>query len=145
MLFWHLLGRENAHIRSSMLRFSLGRSFKIAIVIQFLGGCWVVDVNYLSSAAGVGGAHSALRRRRYKLKLEEANPSAQWAPPLKQEMSLGRIFNLSNFPNFPKLLISPAYSFIKTNNQKTIATIRKGINFVPAEVKNTTKYECARC
>ena len=35
MLFWHLLGRENAHIRSSMLRFSLGRSFKIAIVIQF--------------------------------------------------------------------------------------------------------------
>ena len=38
MLFWHLLGRENAHIRSSMLRFSLGRSFKIAIVIQFLGG-----------------------------------------------------------------------------------------------------------
>ena len=36
MLFWHLLGRENAHIRSSMLRFSLGRSFKIAIVIQFL-------------------------------------------------------------------------------------------------------------
>ena len=58
---------------------------------------------------------------------------------------LGRIFNLSNFPNFPKLLISPAYSFIKTNNQKAIATIRKGINFVPAEVKNTTKYECARC
>ena len=35
MLFWHLLGRENAHIHSSMLRFSLGRSFKIAIVIQF--------------------------------------------------------------------------------------------------------------
>ena len=35
MLFWHLLGRENAHIRPSMLRFSLGRSFKIAIVIQF--------------------------------------------------------------------------------------------------------------
>ena len=56
MLFWHLLGRENAHIRSSMLRFSLGRSFKIAIVIQFLGGCWVVDVNYLSSAAA-GVAH----------------------------------------------------------------------------------------
>ena len=36
MLFWHLLGRENAHIRSSMLRFSFGHSFKIAIVIQFL-------------------------------------------------------------------------------------------------------------
>ena len=35
MLFWHLLRHENAHIRSSMLRFSLGRSFKIAIVIQF--------------------------------------------------------------------------------------------------------------
>ena len=62
--------------------------------------------------------------------------------------SVGRIFNLSNFPNFPnfpKLLISYIYSFIKTNNQKAIATIRKGINFVPAEVKNTTKYECARC
>ena len=70
MLFWHLLGRENAHIRSSMLRFSLGRSFKIAIVIQFLGGCWVVDVNYLSSAAA-GVARNALRRRRYKLKLEK--------------------------------------------------------------------------
>ena len=52
MLFWHLLGRENAHIRPSMLRFSFGRSFKIAIVIQFFGG--VVGVNYLSSvAAGV--------------------------------------------------------------------------------------------
>ena len=45
MLFWHLLGHENAHIRPSMLRFSFGRSFKIAIVIQFFGGalkgrCW---------------------------------------------------------------------------------------------------------
>ena len=58
---------------------------------------------------------------------------------------LGRIFNLSNFPNFPKLLISPTYTFIKITNQKAIATIRKGINFVTAEVKNTTKYECARC
>ena len=38
MLFWHLLGLENAHIRSSMLRFSFGRSLKIAIVIQFCGG-----------------------------------------------------------------------------------------------------------
>ena len=38
MLFWHLLGHENAHIRPSMLRFSFGRSFKIAIVIQFFGG-----------------------------------------------------------------------------------------------------------
>ena len=38
MLFWHLLGHENAHIRPSMLRFSFGRSFKIAIVIQFLWG-----------------------------------------------------------------------------------------------------------
>ena len=35
MLFWHLLCHENAHIRFSMLRFSLGRSFKIAIVIRF--------------------------------------------------------------------------------------------------------------
>ena len=64
---------------------------------------------------------------------------------LRKLRSVGRIFNLSNFPNFPKLLISYIYSFIKTNNQKAIATIRKGINFVPAEVKNTTKYECARC
>ena len=40
MLFWHLLGLENAHIRSSMLRFSFGRSFKIAIVIQFLVLRW---------------------------------------------------------------------------------------------------------
>ena len=55
MLFWHLLGRENAHIRSSMLRFSLGRSFKIAIVIQFLvelmGCCWCE----LSIFGGGGG------------------------------------------------------------------------------------------
>ena len=36
MLFWHLLCHENAHIRFSMLRFSFGRSFKIAIVIRFL-------------------------------------------------------------------------------------------------------------
>ena len=35
MLFWHLLRHENAHIRFSMLRFSFGRSFKIAIVIRF--------------------------------------------------------------------------------------------------------------
>ena len=35
MLFWHLLCHENAHIRFSMLRFSFGRSFKIAIVIRF--------------------------------------------------------------------------------------------------------------
>ena len=57
MLFWHLLGRENAHIRSSMLRFSLGRSFKIAIVIQFLGSVegafWCEN---LSSVAAGGGA-----------------------------------------------------------------------------------------
>ena len=55
MLFWHLLGRENAHIRSSMLRFSLGRSFKIAIVIQFLvefmSRCWCE----LSIFGGGGG------------------------------------------------------------------------------------------
>ena len=35
MLFWHLLCHENAHIHFSMLRFSFGRSFKIAIVIRF--------------------------------------------------------------------------------------------------------------
>ena len=35
MLFWHLLRHENTHIRFSMLRFSFGRSFKIAIVIRF--------------------------------------------------------------------------------------------------------------
>ena len=35
MLFWHLLRHENAHIRFSMLRFSFGRSFKIAVVIRF--------------------------------------------------------------------------------------------------------------
>ena len=48
MLFWHLLGLENAHIRSSMLRFSFGRSLKIAIVIQFLvlklNGLWTLKM-----------------------------------------------------------------------------------------------------
>ena len=64
MLFWHLLGRENAHIRSSMLRFSLGRSFKIAIVIQFFCflevcsfGIWLVVkiLTYAKYAAVFGG------------------------------------------------------------------------------------------
>ena len=36
MLFWHLLCHENAHIRFSMLRFSFGRSFKIALLYDFL-------------------------------------------------------------------------------------------------------------
>jgi hypothetical protein len=48
MLFWHLLGHENAHIRPSMLRFSFGRSLKIAIVIQFLvlklNGVWTLKM-----------------------------------------------------------------------------------------------------
>ena len=70
MLFWHLLRHKNAHIRFSMLRFSFGRSFKIAIVIRFFvflevcsfGICsvtkmltYVLNEN-LSSVAGGGGA-----------------------------------------------------------------------------------------
>ena len=73
MLFWHLHGLENAHIRSSMLRFSFGRSLKIAIVIQFLGAlkvrCWC-ELFIFDGGGGV--AHfSALRHRRYKLTLEK--------------------------------------------------------------------------
>ena len=55
MLFWHLLGHENAHIHPSMLRFSFGRSLKIAIVIQFWRCCWGVKI-YLRWRRG-GVAH----------------------------------------------------------------------------------------
>ena len=65
MLFWHLLGLENAHIRSSMLRFSFGRSLKIAIVIQFLvlmlNGVWTLRMKeiYLRWRRGCGALQCA--------------------------------------------------------------------------------------
>ena len=64
MLFWHLLGREKAHIRQVCCGFSVCESLKIPLFIRFQG---VEGVNYLSSvAAGVARLRATLPKIQAK-------------------------------------------------------------------------------